>query len=126
MIYLIDFNGEPLGLYNRSEYKIGKIGKSAPLAPALGTIFITNPDLEAFAIIPTEHARKDYFVVTIEDVLSGRTSPDAMKNTKHMILVYGWELIALLKKVHPECFEFSFGGGERLYTKCFSMGEPVE
>lgn len=121
MIYLVDFNNQPLGMYSRTPY-----GELYTVSPSRGQILITNPDLEAFATIPNEAAHADYFTVTVEDVIAGKTSADAMKHVKHLILVYGWEMSALLKKVHSDCFEMSFGGGERLWVGSFGMGEPLE
>jgi len=121
MIYLIDFEGQPRGMYRRTPY-----GEVFTVPPMENQILITNPDLEAFSTIPNKNAQADYFTVIIEDVNAGRTSPEAMRFEKHLILVYGWELSALLKRIHPNCFELSFGGGERMWVRSFGMGEPVE
>lgn len=120
MIYLIDFTDQPVGMYRRTPY-----GDIFTVPPQDKQILITNPDLEAFAIIANETASADYFNMTIDEVNSGRASPDAMKHEKHLILIYGWEMSGLLKRVHADCFEISFGGGERLWVKSFGMGEPI-
>jgi len=44
---------------------------------------------------------------------------------KHFILIYNWEMLALLKKIHSDCFEMSFGGGERMWVRSFGIGEPL-
>jgi len=120
MIYLLDFTKQPTGMYNRSPY-----GEVFTLSPAYGQILITNPDLEAFATISNNASAEDFFTVTIEDINVGRTSIDAMRHIKHLVLIYGWELSALMRRVHMGCFEMSFGGGERLWANSFGMGEPV-
>ena len=110
-----------MGLYSRIPY-----GDIFTVAPLDGQILITNPDLEAYATIPNEAAHADYVTVTVEDINVGRISAEAMRHMKHLVLIYGWELSALMKKVHSDCFEMSFGGGERIWVKSFGMGEPLD
>ena len=129
MIYLIDFNNKPPGLYDRTTIGTGNslLATTVPFPILPGQILITDPDLEAFATIATDRDKADYFRVDINDVHAGRTSVDAMKNIKHYVLINNtWELTALMKKVLNTCFELSFGGGYRIWTLSFEMGMPCE
>lgn len=125
MIYLIDFNGQPRGLYTRR--KSNAAGRP-PLPGTIleGQIYITTPDLEEFANIASAMDETNYFKITVQEVATGKTSADAMKKIKHLVLINGWILSALLKRVHSTYFELSFGGGERLFVNSFHMGEPLE
>jgi hypothetical protein len=125
MIFIIDLNGSPPGLYKRHEIKV-------PLAngriPSLtdGQMAITDPDLESFASIAEDYELPNFFPIKVGEVMSGRVSVDAMKKLKHYVLIENtWILSSvLMKKVHQDCFELSFAGGERMWVRTFGMGEP--
>jgi hypothetical protein len=121
IIYQLDFTSQPRGLYVRTE-----LGKLSLDSPGEGQIHTTDPDIEGYATLATAAMQQDYLHVTLEQVKTRAIAVDTLKTVKHLILVGGyWEVAALLKKVHDSCFEFSFSGGERLWTKSFGMGEPL-
>jgi hypothetical protein len=112
-------------MYKRSEIGVGI--SNVRLIPIKDRqLLITEPDLEAVATIASPAELPSYVAITVQDVLAERVSAEAMKHIKHYILIDNtWVLTALMKKVHVDCFELSFGGGERLWTKSFGMGEPT-
>jgi hypothetical protein len=125
MIYLIDFNGQPRGLYIRTKLK-STVAAPIPGTIQEGQIYTTAPDLEEYANLAGSMDETNYFKITVKDVMTGKTSADAMRKIKHLVLINGWILSALLKRVHITHFELSFGGGERLWVSSFHMGEPLE
>ena len=127
MIYLIDFNGCSRGWYNRSEIQVSHVNGRLVQFTDGQILWDGDPDLEAFATIAEPQELANFVPVRIDDVQAGRFSVEAMKRLKHYILIENtWVLLALCKKVHADCFELSFGGGQRLWTHGFGMGEPEE
>jgi hypothetical protein len=127
-LYLLDFTGCSKGMYKRTEVKVPIM--SARNARIISftdkQVLTTEPDLEAFATLASTTELPNFVTIRVDDVHAGRISIDAMKNLKHYVLIDGtWILAALIKKVHVDCFELSYGGGERIWANTFGMGEPL-
>ena len=128
MYYVIDFDDRTEGLYT---LRPGEWSGSYPaqfldkLLPK-NIMITTDPDLEGYsAIVPVQY-RDSYLHMNYEIVKQGIFSPEAARSVKHMILLGNrWEVIATLKRVDPNFFEFGFAGGERLFVSEFGLGEPV-
>ena len=125
-MYRIEFpNDGSIGFYKRTEVTDYNPSASVLPPPSDNVIYITDPDIELISLLVKKSMKPDFVDITLDDVKKEKYSVDAVKNTKHLILIGEcWAIAALLRKVHEVCFEFSFSAVHKVFVSRFGLGEP--